>query len=143
MSYSKVVTCATRSPELRNGEMEVHGKHYHFVSTEELFRMHAEGELVEVPVQTGKEGDYKATPKSEFVDVLQGKKKVWLVDLTLAIKIVEGDYFDKQFEPDVARQLRERTVVIYIDVDQQTLTGRRVKRDGKNYNPSRYETRDD
>jgi guanylate kinase len=133
---TKVVTHATRPA--RPGEK--HGVHQYFCSTEELFMMYERGELVEYPVKTGT--SHKATSKKELLKVLEGKNLVWRINLSLASEVVKGDFFDKQFPPEIAGSLKTSTLVVLIETDQETLEARRKKRDGQNYNPEEYQERD-
>lgn len=133
---SRVVTHATRAP--RSGEID--HVHYHFCSQSDLFNMHQNGELVEEPVETGT--SYKGTSKAELLQVLEGKNKIWRIDLSLAAKIARGEYYHEQFDSETADILKQSTLVVYIDVDQQTLDARRRSRDGDKYDSSEYLTRD-
>ncbi len=134
LGLSRVVTHATRPPR-EDGSDE--GK-YHFCSNDELFAMYENGELVEKPVLTGT--DHKATSKKELLQVLEGKNKIWRIDLSLAAKIAKNEYYNEQFDSETAQVLAQSTVVIYIDVEQEVLDSRRKSR--SNYNPQEYVERD-
>lgn len=80
-SFCRVVTCATRAPR----EGEENGVHYHFITEEKLFEMHADGKLVEPPVSYG--NSYKATSAAELLRVFEGdnvvgeSRQTWLARL--------------------------------------------------------------
>ena len=132
----RVVTCASRAP--RNGEQ--HGVDYYFITQEELFALHDRGELVEEPVATG--SSFKGTTKSELSRVLEGCNLVWRIDLSRAADVAGGDFFDRLFDKETAVVMRLSTVVILVDVDQETLIRRRQSRDGDLYDEKEYEERD-
>ena len=134
--FTRIITHASRKPR----KDEVPGVHYHFCTKRELFRMHKCNELVEVPVQTGM--SFKATSKEELLEVFKGKNKIWRIDLSLAAKIAAGEYFESQFEIEIAKKLKTSTYVIYLDVDQKILDERRKKRDNKKYDIQEYLKRD-
>lgn len=127
---TRVVTHATRRPRIdkKTKAQEIDHVHYHFCTEEELTCMHTEGHLVEKPVWTGK--TRKGTSKAELLKVLEGEHKLWRIDLTLAEKIAKGEYFKHQFDSETAELLTSATMVVYIDVDQETLNLRRAHREG-------------
>lgn len=127
---TRVVTHATRNPrtDQRTGKQEIDHVHYHFCSEDELTLMHQNGELAEEPVPTGK--TRKGTSKAELLKVLEGEHKLWRIDLTLAEKIAKGEYYSNEFDSETADLLTRSTMVVYIDVDQNTLDKRRSGREG-------------
>ncbi len=127
---TRVVTHATRKPrkDQKTGSQEIDHVHYHFCTEDELTRMHQAGELAEEPVVTGT--SRKGTSKRELLKVLEGEHKLWRIDLTLAEKIARGEYFHNQFDQQTADLLSRSTMVVYIDVDQETLDKRRAGREG-------------
>lgn len=135
--FRRLITCADRQP--REGELE--GVHYYFVSAAELDRMHQQGELVEEPLHFGT--SRKATPKKEFSKILHdGNQLIWRIDMSLAIQVVTGDFFDKQFTSEESKVLKKITEVIFINASQHTIDRRRKERDKGNYNPDEYLQRD-
>lgn len=136
LGLSRVVTHATRQPRVG----EINHTHYHFCSDLDLDAMHSNNELVETPVITG--SSRKATSKKELLQVLEGKHKIWRIDLSLAAKIASGEYYHNQFDSQTAAILASSTVVIYIDVEQEILNSRRQSRDKEKYDPKEYAERD-
>lgn len=134
-SLGFVVTCATRAP--REGEID--GVHYHFISEQRLFEMHDNGELVEPPVPY--RNSHKATSADELFKVFDGKNVVWRVESDLAGQIAEGSFFERLGEKGKA--LRERSVVIFVDCDSETIERRRKQREGNLYDKEKYQKGDE
>lgn len=132
-NFTRIVTCTSRPA--RAGEQE--GVDYHFISQEEIFAMHKSGELVEDPVLYGT--TYKATPISEIKKVLEGENKIWRIDPNLAGEVASGDFFERL---GIDSRVKEKTVVIFIDADRDTIVQRRMDRDQERYNPDEYKERD-
>lgn len=142
-NLSRLVTCASRPPRLNaaTGRQEVHGVDYIFVSPEELERMEINGELVEKRVPTG--NTHKATPKSQFHDILyQGKRLYWRIEPYLAARVAEGSFFDEMFTVAESEHLKKITLVVYVDAPEEVLNARRIARDGQNFQPEVYLHRD-
>ena len=135
LNLKKVVTCTDRVP--RPGE--IHKVHYHFVTNEKLQEMAKNGELVEEITLTGSSN--KATPKSEIERLLNGEDLVWRIDPSRAAEVASGTFFVKHF-PEHARILQKCTTVFCVNASKDTVEARRKKRDGANYNPKEYSTRD-
>jgi guanylate kinase len=137
LGVSKVITCASRSPR----DTERHGVDYFFKSHQEILLMHAEGQLVEPPVETGT--SYKATSKDQIMRVMAGENIIWRVEMTRAMEVARGEFFDRIFPSDIAQLLKQTARVVFIDVDPEDLEKRRKSRDKDRYNPEEYRQRDD
>lgn len=46
--YRRIVTCTTRAPRINNGELEVDGVDYHYLSLDEMYRRIQDHEMIEV-----------------------------------------------------------------------------------------------
>lgn len=104
---SRVVTTTSRSP--RSDERD--GKDYYFVSKEGFEKMIQQDKFLEyVQIYSG---NYYGTTRDEIKKVLDDKSCVWIIDVTRAAK-VDG-LFDSSFEPETARQLIKKTLIIYIN----------------------------
>jgi guanylate kinase len=136
LNLKKIVTCTDRNA--RTGE--IHGVHYHFVTNEKLREMAKKGELVEEITPTGTSN--KATPKSEIERLINGEDLVWRIDPSRAAEIASGNFFGKHF-PKHAQILQERTMVLCVTAPKEIIEARRKGRDGKNFNPDEYLTRDE
>lgn len=116
---SRVVTTTTRLPR----EDEVDGQDYYFVSQDSFQKMIKEGQFLEY---VGYAGNYYGTTKEEIKKVLDYRSCVWIIDVTRATRV--GELFQKSFEPETARQLIEKTLVIYIDSPLKAIRQRLRKR---------------
>lgn len=138
LGYQRLVTCNDRDPR----PDEINHVHYHFVEAGRLKTMYTEGQLVERPLLYG--SSYKATPKSEFHEVLfEGKRKVWRIDPSLAAQVATGQFFDEQFNPTESAYLKQAAAVVFITAPIETIVRRRIGRDGAKYSAAEYSLRDE
>lgn len=139
LGMSRLITCTTRPLDPKRHEE--HGVDYFFISEEEMFEMHSKRELVEKPLKYG--GSYKATPKKEFISILvEGRRKFWRIEPSLANKVADGTFFEEQF-PEYAEILKKITIVILVDVPEKQLRQQQKDREGDEYrlHKKEYEAR--
>lgn len=138
LNLDRLVTCTSRELDPKRGEVE--GKDYFFMSEQEIFRMHENDELVEIPLKYG--GSYKASPKKEFKKVLEeGARKIWRIDPSLAAKVADGSFWDEQF-PENSDYFKEHTIVFLIDVTEDQLRQQQKDREGNQYEIHKKEYED-
>jgi uncharacterized protein (UPF0371 family) len=101
--------------------------------------MDQDNELAEVIVDTGT--SRKETPISEISRLFSGTNLIWRIDPSLAARIVSGTYFDKRF-PEMAKELKENSVVVCINAPREVIESRRKRRDGNKYDPEDFRLRD-
>lgn len=114
-----IITHTTRLP--RKGEQN--GVSHYFVSREEFQGMIQNGEFLEWIEYIG---NYYGTSKKEFSPVLRGEDRIWRIDLTRAAQL--NELFEENFDAKTAVELIRRTLLVYLDVDVETLRGRLLKR---------------
>ena len=137
-NFTRVVTNAARNR--RPGEID--GEDYHFTPYEDFLMMVKNKLFAEDYVQTGGPTDLKATSKEELYRVFNGENKIWRIDLSLAEKIANGEYFHKYHDSQYAQLLQQNSKLIYVHVDEEIIIKRRMERDGDNYHPDKYKERD-
>lgn len=131
--FSKIVTVTTR--EMRVGEVD--GLDYHFITQDEFESLVGEHAFVE---HTGVYGKSYGTLRSEVEKVLAGEDIVWLVDIDRGLDIANGDFFNREFAPELADSLREITTVILVDVtDRRVRRERYLKREQVQLTPDKIE----
>lgn len=118
-NLNKVTTTTSRKP--RPGEKD--GVDYFFISEDDFKRKIEKGGFIEY-VQYG--GNFYGTEKSEISNNL-ANNLIWRIDPSRAGQIRE--FIKDSFEPNLANDLLQRLIVIYLTVDDQTimkrLTGRK------------------
>ncbi len=121
LNLSRIVTYATR--EIRSEEKN--GVDYHFVSEEEFHYLRKKGHFIE-HVKTGT--TWKATPKEPFLNVVrQNHRCIWRIDPFRSAR--SKSLFIRQFGKETGEQLYNKTVTIFINVnDKEILKNRFLSR---------------
>lgn len=135
LNFQQVITNTDR--KIRDGESP---KSHHFITPKELDALKENNELVEDIVQTGL--SRKATSKAEIERLFSGENLIWRVDPSLAAKIATGEFFKTHF-PEYSEVLQVKTLVACINAPMETLVARRIRREGKNYNPENFRLRNE
>lgn len=136
LGFKRLITCADRKP--RKGE--VHGVHYHFISTEEMDAKSNNHEFVEIPVATGT--SRKATLRKEFTQIFEEKVNLlWRIDPSKSAEVASGKFFEEQF-PEMVDLFKRNTIVCCIKASPEEIAKRRKARDGEKYDENEYRMRD-
>jgi guanylate kinase len=117
--FQRIVTYNTRPPRIG----EIHGIDYHFVSEGEFHSIRKRGEFLEY-VQTGT--SWKGTPKEPFEKVIKSEENfIWRIDPSRSARLDE--FFLEKFGQDHGKQLYEKTVVIFLTVNDKKILEERFR----------------
>lgn len=114
----KIITTTSRQPR----EGEINGVDYRFVPEQNFKAKIEKGDFIEY-VQYG--GNFYGTEKSEIINNLNNNL-IWRIDPSRAGQI--RDFIKDSFDPGMALDLGRRTIVVYLNVDDNTVMQRLANR---------------
>lgn len=111
----------TTSRKIRSGEKD--GADYYFITREEFEKKIKNGDFLEY-VEYG--GNLYGTEKKELLDALNHHDLIWKIDPSRAGEI--RDFIKRAFSPQVASDLINNLIVIYITTSNEVILERLRKR---------------
>lgn len=120
-SMKRVVTSTTRLP--RDGEQD--GVDYHFLSKESFISKMDDGSFLEANEYAG---NMYGTLKDDVMPVMEGEDRIWSLNIQRASEM--GQVFDSSFDPEFARLLNERTLLVFVGIPSMLALRDRYKRRG-------------
>jgi guanylate kinase len=119
--YKKIKSLVTTtSRKIREKEQE--GVDYHFVSPQEFSQKVEDGDFLEY---TEYGGNLYGTTKTELNRILTGELLISTMEISGAAKF--ADRIRENYDPDTAKTILERTLVVFIDVENDEVLKRRYE----------------